>query len=150
MIARDVMTRKPKTVPPDATITAAADIMQESEVGLLPVVDDPHTMHVVGVITDRDITVRCTAHGHDPRSCTVGDHMTRPPLVTVHGDTEIDAVIDAMTRGQVRRVLVVSGKDRLHGVLTLADLGAKLGHWAPAKVGRALEHVALPVVTDAR
>ena len=149
MVARDVMTRKPKVLTPDVSITAAAQLMKESGVGCLPIVDHPYTMHPVGVLTDRDIAVRCTAQGHAPGSCTVSDHMTRCPLVAVHDNTDVDAIMDAMTRSQVRRVLVVSGKNRLHGVLTLADLGAKLGHWEPAKVGRAFENVAVPLVTDA-
>jgi CBS domain-containing protein len=142
MKVRDIMTTDPFVITRNEPIWRAAEIMRDIDVGIVPVVDDAASLHVLGVITDRDIAVRCVAKKHG-MSCSVGDHMTTN-LGTVHPDDDVDAVISLMEREQVRRVPVVSESNRLAGMISQADLALKVGPNRPTKVEAVLQHVSTP------
>ena len=144
MLARELMTPDPRVVTADDPISHAAQLMRDENVGALPVVDDRTRMHVAGVITDRDIVVRCVAARHFGE-CQVGDHMTSDRLDTVTADTAATEVIRMMERDQVRRVLVTEG-GRLVGIIAQADLALKEGPLEPLVVERVLERVSAPSV----
>ena len=74
MKIKDIMTPNVEYVWPDDTLQEAALKMKELEIGPLPVCD---RNHVVGMLTDRDIVIRCVALGYDPQSAMVSDVMTR-------------------------------------------------------------------------
>jgi CBS domain-containing protein len=143
MRARDVMTRDPIVVTPDEQVAKAAEIMRERDVGIIPVVDDREQRHLRGVITDRDIVVRCVAAGHGP-DCRVADHMTDAHLDTVRADAPVDAVIERMGRDRVRRIPVVDARDHLVGIIAQADLALRLGPSEPRRIEELLEHVSEP------
>lgn len=143
MKARDLMTANPSAVTPSDTIARAAEIMHDLDVGIVPVVDNQQSKRLVGVITDRDITVRCVAKKHGP-GCSVKDHMTRERLDTVRADDDAGAVVSLMEREQVRRIPVISDDNRLQGIIAQADLAAKLGPREPLKVEEVLERVSVP------
>jgi CBS domain-containing protein len=140
MQARELMTSDPFVVTPRESIWRAAEIMRDLDIGMVPVVDDAASNHLQGVITDRDIAVRCVARKHGI-SCTVGDHMTTDHLVTVSPDAASDDVLAEMERAQVRRVLVISGDNHLDGVIAQADVAIKLGRVEPVRVEKALERL---------
>jgi len=125
MRARDIMTAKPLAVTPTDQVWKAAEIMKHEDIGGVPVVRDSSTLHLVGLITDRDITVRCVARRHGA-TCLVGDHMTPAPLQTVSPDADIAEIVAKMERAQVRRIPVVDDRDVLIGIVAEADLAAKL------------------------
>ena len=108
MSARSLMTANPVVVTGKESIRRAAQLMRDHDVGMVPVVDDRAHMHVRGVITDRDIAIRCAAE-HHPAECSVNDHMTMGHLDTVALDASTEEVIRLMERDQVRRILVTSG-----------------------------------------
>ena len=137
------MTPHPAALTPGEPISRAAEIMHDLDVGFVPVIDDAHARHLLGVITDRDIAVRCVAQKHGV-SCTVRDHMTDTHLDTVHPDDDASAVISLMKRDQVRRIPVVSEGNRLEGVIAQADLATKLGPRKPLKVEAVLERMSRP------
>ena len=143
MNARDIMTASPVVVTSHDTIERAAEIMRDLDVGLLPVVDDPIAMQLRGVITDRDIVVRCVAARHEAR-CLVGDHMSAPVLETVTPDADVSVVLQKMEQEQVRRIPVVMDGDRLVGIIAQADLARTLGPKDPGRIERMLERVSLP------
>lgn len=143
MKARDIMTSDPCVVTQREPVWRAAEIMRDLDIGIVPVVDDSSSMRLLGVITDRDIAVRCVAKKHGS-SCTVGDHMTSGHLDTAHPDDDIDTVINLMERDQVRRIPVVSDGDHLVGVIAQADLATKLGPAEPLKIEEVLERVSAP------
>lgn len=140
MKARDLMTSNPSFVTPNDPIARAAQIMFDFDVGIVPVVDDQISKHLVGLITDRDIAVRCVAKKHDS-GCPVRDHMTAQHLDTVRADDDASAVISLMEREQVRRIPVVTDDNRLEGIIAQADLAEKLGPKEPLKVEEVLERV---------
>ena len=82
MRARDIMTSHPLVVTGEDTISHAAEIMRDAEVGIVPVVDDREHRRLIGVLTDRDIAVRCVSHRHVP-ACDVRLHMSADHLHTV-------------------------------------------------------------------
>lgn len=117
---RDVMHAGAETVRPEDTVKHAASLMQAADVGPLPVCDGDR---LVGIITDRDITVRAVAAGRDPSSTPVREAMTAD-IVFVRADQDVDEAIDLMREHEVRRLPVIDGK-RLVGMVALADLARK-------------------------
>ena len=143
MKARDIMTANPRVVTPGEPILRAAELMRELDVGIVPVVDDRSVMRLEGVLTDRDIVVRCVAHGHGT-ACRVRDHMTAMPLGTVAPDSDVGEVVAIMERDRVRRIPVVEGNGRLAGIIAQADLAVKLGPKEPRRVEHVLERGTAP------
>ena len=144
MSARTLMTPNPIVVTGEDPIRRAAQVMRDYDVGMVPVVDDRAHMHLRGVITDRDIAIRCAAehHGGD---CRVEKHMSWGHLATVPTDASAGEVIRLMERGQLRRVMVTEG-GRLAGVISQADLVLKTGPLEPLRVEAMLERISLPPV----
>ena len=142
MNARNLMTPNPQVVTGADTTRHAARLMRENNVGIVPVVDDLAHMHLRGVITDRDIAIRCVAeppHGE----CLVERHMTTGHLGTVTPEADVAEVIRLMERDQVRRVMVTEG-GRLVGVIAQADLALRDGPLQPLRVEAALERISAP------
>jgi CBS domain-containing protein len=129
MKARDIMTPRPFVVLPSDEIWKAAEIMKYEDVGGVPVVADVKTQRLCGLITDRDMTIRCVARRHGGR-CTVGEHMTPLPLQTVLPDAAVEEIVEKMEAAQVRRIPVVDAAGCLLGIVAEADLATKL---APAE-----------------
>jgi CBS domain-containing protein len=143
MKARDLMAPCPGVVTAGDPLSRAAEIMRDRDVGMVPVVDDTLAMHLLGVITDRDIAVRCVAPRHGGR-CSVGAHLTAGPLATVEPDTDVREVMEQMKAHQVRRLPVVAG-GRLVGVVALADLARLEGPLDPLEVEGVVERVSAQV-----
>ena len=121
MKAKDIMTKDPSCVTPETPIREAAKMMQREDVGMLPVVDASTSKHLVGVITDRDITIRHVAEGHASPDCPVREAMT-DRLVTSRPDDDVDDVMDLMGREQVRRIPIVDERGEIVGVVAQADI----------------------------
>ena len=115
---REVMTRKVETVRPEDTLATCADKMRRLDVGTMPVCDGER---VLGMITDRDITVRATADGLDPNRTQVEQVMSAEVTWCFEDETVADAT-RKMSDRQIRRLLVMSRDKRLVGVVSLGDL----------------------------
>ncbi len=125
MLARDIMTPKPFVVTPMDDVSKAAELMRYEKIGAVPVVTDPERPHLVGLITDRDITTRWVARGH-LGACLVRDVMTPTPLLTVRADAGVADIVCLMEGAEVRRIPVVSEDGVLIGIVAEADIAAKL------------------------
>ena len=147
MNARDLMTPNPRVVTPDAPVRRAAEIMRDHDVGAVPVVDDPARMRLRGVITDRDVAVRCAAAGHAP-ACAVAAHMTAAPLDSVSPGADVRDVMELMMDARVRR-LMVTEDGRLVGVISQADLARRAGPVEPVAVEKVLERISEPALAGA-
>ena len=143
MLARDAMTISPAVVTPNDPISRAAELMRDWDTGMIPVVTSLATMELIGVITDRDIVVRCLA-AHDLPGCDVGPHMSTRKLVTVYPETPLVGCAHRMAESQVRRLPVVDIDGRLVGIVSLADVARKLTETAPALVAATLDEVSQP------
>lgn len=136
----DIMTPNPRYVQPDDTLQAAAQAMDELNVGVLPVCKDER---LIGMLTDRDIVVRSIAAGQDPRTTTVADAMTAVAR-SVREDASVLDAISIMKEFQLRRVPVLDADDRLAGILSLGDL-ADAG---TPEAGDTLEAISTPAAPD--
>jgi CBS domain-containing protein len=123
--ARDIMTPKPFVVLPTDCVSKAAEIMRYEDIGGVPVVTDPAQPRLAGILTDRDIVIRCVARGHQAL-CAVADVMTPTPLLTVRPDAEVSEIVTKMESGDVRRIPVVSDDGILIGIVSEADIATKL------------------------
>lgn len=142
MKIRELMTRDPDVLTPEATVGEAARLMRKLDVGIIPVVDDPATNRLQGVITDRDITIRHVAEDH-AEDCPVSDHMT-VEVRTVPSEESHHGVMRAMRSAKVRRVPVVDEEGRLVGIVSQADLAVDTGPQERDEVKETLEAVSQP------
>ena len=122
MRVREVMTRGVECAHSSETIAEAAKRMQQLNVGSLPVVSEKHKL--VGIITDRDITVRATADASDPNATTVHDIMT-PHVTFCFDDQNLADAAHLMEEKQVRRLVVLDREQHLVGIVSLGDLAVK-------------------------
>src|SRR4051795_7830085 len=118
MQLKDVMTREIEVISPEASIEEAARKMDALNVGPLPVCDGNR---LVGMVTDRDITVRATAAGKDPRTARVREAMSTDVLYCFD-DQDVSEAARLMESQQVRRLPVVDHSRRLVGIVSLGDL----------------------------
>lgn len=117
MKIREVMTRDAKLINPNDTLQQAAKRMKECDCGVLPVAEGDR---LVGMITDRDIAVRCIAEGKGP-DAKVRDAMTRE-VKYCFDDENLSHVCANMSEIQVRRLPVMDRNKRLVGIVSLSDL----------------------------
>jgi len=122
MRVKEVMTRGVECTRPDASLQEAAAKMKSLDVGLLPVCGDNDRL--VGMITDRDITVRSAAEGESPTVIRVADVMTPEVLYCFEDATVEDAAL-LMEQKQVRRLVVLNRDKRLVGIVSLGDLAVE-------------------------
>jgi CBS domain-containing protein len=115
----DVMTKDVKTVRPDAAIRDVAEIMHKEDVGVVPIVAEDGRLF--GLVTDRDIVVRGISAGKPLEALRAQDVATTDIEVASARDALSD-VISLMGRQQIRRVPVVDDRDRLVGIVSLADI----------------------------
>jgi CBS domain-containing protein len=115
----ELCVREVQVAPPEASVRSAAQRMGESEVGSLVVVDA--LRRPLGIVTDRDLVVRCIAPGRDPERTRLRNVMSGPPA-WVRENGAAEEAIDEMARLKVRRLPVVDDHDRLVGILALDDI----------------------------
>jgi CBS domain-containing protein len=138
MLVRDIMTSDVEVIAPGDTLEQAARKMGELDIGPLPVCEG---RRVVGMLTDRDITVRATAAGCDPGTTRVGDTMSRDIICCREGD-DVQYAARLMKEKQVRRLLVMSGAGELVGIVSLGDLATEAGDRGQS--GEVLHEVSRP------
>jgi CBS domain-containing protein len=137
MKLRELMTDDVKVCRPDDNVVAAAKAMQSINVGIIPVCEGDR---LSGVITDRDIVLKCVAEGKDVNTTRVQDCMTSS-VVTGSPDMDVHEAADLMAENQIRRLPVVEG-DRLVGIVSIGDLATVSIHEDEA--GHALSEISEP------
>ena len=135
MQLKDIMTPRVEVISPEATLQEAAQKMSQLDVGPLPVCDGEQ---LVGMLTDRDITVRAVAEGCDPTTTTVREAMT-PDLVYCFEDQAVQEAARLMEQYQIRRLPILNRHKRLVGIVSLGDLAVSVSDQTLA--GEVLEHV---------
>lgn len=138
MKLKEIMTREVEIVHPDDSLQTAAQKMRYRDIGFLPVCDGDR---LIGVLTDRDIALRATADGIDPRTSLSKEWVTTP-VVYCFDDQDVDEAAHLMREHQIRR-LVILGRDdkRLVGVVSLGDLATNVEE---RKSGEVLQEVSEP------
>ena len=136
MNVSELMTNQPVTVRPEDTIAQAATCMREEDCGSIPVVRDGK---LVGIVTDRDITVRAVAAGKDPKRTPVSEIMSADP-VTVTPDTDAEEASRLMAEFQVRRLPVVDD-GKLVGLVVTAQIARRED---AGEVGETIKEISEP------
>ena len=121
-VARELMTPDPTCVKEDETLVDAARKMRDLDVGALPICGSDDRLK--GMLTDRDIVVKCLAQGGDPTTATAGDLAEGKP-VTVGADDDIRVALEMMQKHQVRRLPVIDDH-KLVGIISQADVAREL------------------------
>jgi CBS domain-containing protein len=134
---RDIMTRNPICCEPRNTVEEVALLMRSRNVGSVPVVDSLATMTLVGIVTDRDLTLKVTAEARDPHLVNVGEVMTPKPIHCAPDD-DVQKALETMARNQVRRLPVVEGQ-RVIGIIAQADIATRLN--VPADTAALVERI---------
>ena len=135
MLIREIMTENVEFVTPDESLQEAALKMRDFGVGPLPVCEN---QAVVGMLTDRDITIRAVAEGRGPESTKVRDVMSSE-LICCFDDQEVDVAARMMKAQQIRRIVVLDRDKRLVGIVSLGDLAVEAS--SPARAGEILQGV---------
>ena len=134
---KQIMTTDVSTVTPNDTVTKAASIMKQLNVGSVPVTDGSR---VVGIVTDRDITLRGVAKSGDPNQ-KISEVMTSDVKYATP-DMDVHAVADLMAENQVRRLPVIDN-DRLVGIVAIGDLAVE--NIFENEAGEALHNISMGV-----
>ena len=121
MNVREVMTPDVVIASPDDTLQHAAEMMIDIDAGVLPVGENDR---LVGILTDRDITVRAVAAGKVPSECTVREVMSHE-IKYIYDDESTEDAARSMASLQMRRLPVLNRDKRLVGILSLGDLALK-------------------------
>jgi CBS domain-containing protein len=137
MKIKDVMTVNPKTVSPDDTVQAAAQIMQSEDTGVVPVVERGKVM---AMVTDRDIVVRVVAEGGS--TSTPVRSVASPDVVFASPEMSTREASELMSQYQIRRLPVVEN-DQLVGIVSIGDLAVKEGK--DSRTGDTLQEISAGV-----
>jgi CBS domain-containing protein len=137
----EIMTRDVMTVSPQDSIRRAAQLMDELNVGAIPVCDGDR---LIGMVTDRDITVRATSVGESPDETMVRDIMS-VGVKTCFEDQPVDDVMEQMRDVQIRRIPVLDHETQnLIGIVSLGDVATRHS----AEVDRTLDEISRPAEPD--
>jgi len=146
MRAIDLMSRNVLTAHPDDRVGYVARLMRDWDFGALPVVD--RNDRLIGIVTDRDITMRLVANEADTRNTTVADCMTERAFAC-HADDSVRECMSQMSRHRIRRLPVINDRGRVIGVISQGDLARHAGTYAGSGARRAVAD-ALSAISEPR
>lgn len=118
MRVKDCMCKNIVTARQDTTLNEIAKLMQENDIGVVPICDNEKA--IVGFITDRDIIVRCVAENKNCAETPASEVMTTEVIKTTP-DTEISNALHTMSKNQIKRLPVIEN-NQIVGMLTVGDL----------------------------
>ncbi|GAA4515184.1 MULTISPECIES: CBS domain-containing protein [Nonomuraea] len=120
--ARDVMHHGCECLQINETVDTAARRMTDMNVGALPVCEEGR---LKGIITDRDIVVKCVARGENPATLAAGQLIEAEQVWSIDASADIEEVLHQMAEHKIRRLPVLENEE-LVGIISQADLAAKL------------------------
>src|SRR5437870_4672731 len=123
---RELMTEDPAFCIPSDPASMAARFMRDNDAGSIPVTEECKTKRLIGIVTNRDLTISIVAGERDPAGTTVGDVVTPNPIAC-RPDDDVATAIKAMERVQVRRIPIIDGERRLVGMISQADIALRSG-----------------------
>jgi CBS domain-containing protein len=137
MQIKEIMTTDVNVIHGEATLSDAARMMRDLNVGAIPVADG---QKISGVLTDRDIVVRSTADGRDPNTVTVRE-VASTDVAWCYEDEEIEDALGKMKERKIRRLPVVSRENQLVGIVSIGDIAVESSE---GMAGEALEEISTP------
>ena len=121
----EVMTKNPVCCLQNDTVLKAAELMKSENVGSIPVIENEQTQKLIGIVTDRDLTLKIVAEGRDPKSMKVDAVMTHK-VVTCRAEDDLQKALDAMAEHQLRRIPIVDANNRVVGIIAQADVATRV------------------------
>jgi CBS domain-containing protein len=143
MKANELMTKNPSCVTPQTTAQEAASLMEREDIGSLPVVESRDSMRLVGIVTDRDLTLRVLGRG-ESGSTPVSSAMSSGDLACVRPEDDLDKIERLMSEHQVRRIPVLDDNQRVVGMIAQADLAREQKAVGRKDFGKVLEEISEP------
>jgi len=134
MKAKEAMHKGVEWVSPDTPVTALAKKMLEQDIGAIPIGENDR---LIGIVTDRDITLRAVANGKDISGLTARDVMTKG-IVWCRDIDEVNQAVNIMQTKQVRRLPVIDQNKRMVGILSMGDISHAASKRTAAEVARAV------------
>lgn len=128
--ARDIMTPGAECVGENDTLVQAAAKLRDLDIGAMPICGEDGKLK--GMLTDRDIVVKCIADGGDPSSVTAGSLAEGKP-VTIGADDSVEEALETMKKHQVRRLPVIDGHT-LVGIVAQADIAKTMSAGATGEL----------------
>jgi CBS domain-containing protein len=143
MNVREIMTPSPASATPDTNLRDVSRMMLENDCGAIPVTEGGARSRPLGIVTDRDIVVRCVAQGKNPLEARAADVMSGP-AVTVDSDEDVDDAAKLMGGKQVRRLVVLDEGGMVCGIVSQADIAMNA---AKREIAKLVQEVSQPVGT---
>lgn len=134
---KEIMSTEIEILSPESTIQQAAERMRRCGIGMLPICDGAR---ILGTLTDRDITIRATAEGNDPRVTRVSEVMSSD-VCYCYEDDDVNVVARIMRDRQIRRMPVLDRGKNLVGIVSLGDIALYADQ---STAGNALEGISQP------
>jgi CBS domain-containing protein len=124
MKVKEIMTESPACATAETNLQDVARMMVDNDCGCIPIVDGEDTKRPIGMLTDRDITIRTVAEGVNPLDLTAGEVMTED-VITVTPDMSVEECGNLMESRQIRRVAVIDKSGACVGMVAQADIAVK-------------------------
>jgi CBS domain-containing protein len=134
----EVMTKNPVCCQPNDMVAEAAKLMKSENIGSIPVIENEQTKKLVGIVTDRDLTLKIVAEGLDAKSTKVDVVMTRK-VVTCLASDDLQKALDAMAEHQLRRIPVVDNDNKILGIIAQADVATRVNE--PEKTAEMVKEI---------
>ncbi|MGH9763199.1 MAG: CBS domain-containing protein [Blastocatellia bacterium] len=122
MKVKELMTHEPKTCGTGTNLASAVEVLWTNDCGCLPVIDE--NCKVIGIITDRDISIAVGTKDRRPSEITVGEVITGA-VECCQPDEDVSAALNKMQSHRIRRLPVVNHEGLLLGILSLNDVALK-------------------------
>lgn len=120
----EVMTKDPVCCLPNDSALKAAELMKSGNIGSIPVIENEEGKKLIGIVTDRDLTLKIVAQGLDSKTRKIETLMSRN-IVTCHPDDNLQKALDIMAEHQLRRLPVVDENGRIRGIIAQADIATR-------------------------
>jgi CBS domain-containing protein len=133
----EIMTTKVQCMRPENTLEEAAGVMRKLDIGAVPVCGDHDKL--IGMLTDRDITIRAVAEGRPPSTSV--QEVLSPGVIYAFETQDVDDAVHVMEKYQIRRMPVINAEKRLVGIISLGDVAT---HASSHLGGEALHDVSTP------
>jgi CBS domain-containing protein len=121
----EVMTKNPVCCLPNDMVAKVAKSMKRKNIGSIPVIENEKNRKLVGIVTDRDLTLGIVAKELDAKSTKVEEVMTRK-VVTCRAEDDLQKALDAMSEHQLRRIPVVDMDNKILGIIAQADVATRV------------------------
>jgi len=124
MKIKEIMTENPMSCTLSTNLHDVAQLMADYDCGCIPVMENEESKKPIGMVTDRDITIRTVAHNKNPLQMIVGEIMT-DKVISVTPETSVEECIELMEKNLIRRVAVLNDEGNLCGMVAQADIACK-------------------------